>query len=84
MRVIKLLIVGAALLVATGVASAANVTAKITKINPKTDAITLSDGKVFTLPEGIEAESLKVGQTVDVTYSGSGLKLKASKVHVVK
>lgn len=84
MRIFKLLIAGALLTAATGMANAASISGKITKINPKTDAITLSDGKVFTLPEGVEAESLKVGQTVDVTYSGVGQRLKASKIHVVK
>ncbi|GLS24254.1 hypothetical protein GCM10007874_72750 [Labrys miyagiensis] len=84
MRTIKFLIAGATLIAAAGVASAASVSGKITKIDPKTDAITLSDGKVFTLPEGIEAETLKVGETVDVTYSGTGPRLRASKIHVVK
>ena len=41
----------------------------IKTINKSGDSITLSDGKVFKLPEGIEAESLKVGERVRVVYS---------------
>ena len=43
--------------------------ATIKKINKSGDSITLSDGKIFTLPEGIEAETLKVGERVRVVYS---------------
>lgn len=41
----------------------------IKTINKSGDSITLSDGKVFKLPEGIEAETLKVGERVRVVYS---------------
>ena len=41
----------------------------IKNINKSGDSITLADGKVFTLPEGIEAETLKVGERVRVVYS---------------
>ena len=44
-------------------------TGTIKKINKSGDLITLSDGKLFTLPEGIEAETLKVGEHVRVVYS---------------
>ena len=71
-------------LVASSLANAAESTGKITSINPKTDAITLDDGKVFILPEGVEAETLKVGMTVKVVYSVSSGKMKASKVVPVK
>src|SRR5262245_16602292 len=59
-------IAGAAVLViasATG-AFAKEDTGTIKKINKTGDQVTLSDGKVFTLPEGIEAETLKVGARV--------------------
>lgn len=58
-----------AVLLMTGAAFAASDTGKITAVNPKGDAITLADGKIFTLGEGTEAESLMVGQKVIVTYS---------------
>ena len=85
MKTSKFLTASAMLIVMAFAANAASVSGTITDVNTKADAITLSDGKVFTLPEGIEAESLKVGQTVEVTYSGKDTKrLKASHVRVVK
>ena len=69
-----------ALLAAVSVAQAADDTGTITKVNPKSDAITLDDGKVFTLAEGTEAESLKVGQKVRVTYSVKAGALLAIKI----
>jgi len=81
----KFLIASPMLIVTAFAANAASVSGTITDVNTKADAITLSDGKVFVLPEGIEAESLKVGQTVEVTYSGKDTKrLRASRVRVVK
>jgi hypothetical protein len=50
-------------------AFAATTTGTITSVNQKSDSITLSDGKTFTLPEGIEAETLKPGEKVIVTYT---------------
>jgi hypothetical protein len=50
-------------------AFAASTTGTITSVNKKGDSITLSDGKTFTLPEGIEAETLKPGEKVIVTYT---------------
>ena len=53
----------------------------IASIDKKGDSITLSDGKTFTLPEGIEAETLNVGERVVVTYSTKAGKLAASRIH---
>jgi uncharacterized cupredoxin-like copper-binding protein len=57
----------------------------IQSIDRNGDSITLSDGKTFTLPEGIEAETLKPGEKVVVTYktTKSG-KLEASNVHLAQ
>lgn len=55
-------------------------TGAIVSIDKKGDSITLSDGKTFTLPEGIEAETLRVRQKVTVTYSGKAGALHASKI----
>jgi Cu/Ag efflux protein CusF len=65
-------------------AFAAEATGTIAAVNTKADAITLSDGKVFTLPEGVEAETLKVGERVRVTYSTVHGKMRASKVVPIK
>ena len=70
----RLIIAAAALTLMTGVAVATTDTGTIKQIDPKSDAITLDDGNTFTLAEGTEAESLKVGQKVTVTYSLEGWK----------
>ena len=63
---------------------AATTTGTIKSISTKNDAITLADGKTYGLPEGIEAEDLKVGEKVQVTYSNVNGKTKVSALHVVK
>ena len=68
----------------TGVAFAATDSGVIKQIDSKNDAIMLVDGKTFSLSEGVEAESLKVGQTVQVTYDVKGGKMVATKIDVVK
>ena len=75
---------GLTLLVAVGFAHAAEDAGTIKSINPKGDSMTLSDGKTFILAEGIEAESLKVGQQVKVTYAVSAGKVLAIKIVTVR
>jgi hypothetical protein len=50
-------------------AFAAQVTGTITQVNTRADSITLDTGNVFMLPEGIEAETLKVVERVTITYA---------------
>lgn len=50
-------------------AFAAQDTGTIKSINKASDSITLSDGKEFKLPEGVEAETLKIGAKIRVEYS---------------
>jgi hypothetical protein len=76
----KIAIALTAALLMTGSALAASDTGTIKQIDPKSDAITLDDGKTFTLAEGTEAESLKVGQTITVTYHLKSGKMLATKV----
>lgn len=76
-----------AILVSAGLASpaaAAESQGTIKSVDPKRDSITLSDGKTFILSEGVEAETLKAGEKVMITYSTAAGKLTASKVRVVK
>jgi hypothetical protein len=47
-------------------------------------AITLDDGNTFTLAEGTEAESLKVGLKVTVTYTLKAGKMVATKIAATK
>jgi hypothetical protein len=66
---------------ATGsIAFAASDTGTVKNVNPKNDAITLDDGKVFVLAEGTEAESVKIGSKVKVTFITKSGKLIATKV----
>jgi hypothetical protein len=67
----KLIIAATAVAV---VLSAANAFAKdvngtIMSINAKADTITLTNGQIVHLPEGVEAETLKAGERVAITYS---------------
>lgn len=78
----RLIIAAAAVTVMTGAAFAATDNGTITLVDSASDAITLSDGKTFTLGEGTEAESLKVGQKVVVTYASEAGKLVASEIVV--
>jgi Cu/Ag efflux protein CusF len=59
-------------------------TGTVASIDKNADSITLSDGKTFTLPEGIEAETLKIGEKVVVTYSTKAGKLAASSIRPAK
>ena len=84
----KSIIAAAALALAAFASSAAfakSATGTIQSIDKSGDSFTLTDGKTFTLPEGIEAETLKAGEKVVVTYktTKSG-KLEASSVEVAQ
>jgi hypothetical protein len=53
-------------------AFAAQASGTITAISKNADTITLSDGKSYTLPEGIEDTKLKVGEKVQLTFAIKG------------
>jgi hypothetical protein len=59
-------------------AFAKDMTGTITAIDKKGDAITLSDGQTLKLPEGIEAETLTVGEQVRITFTAG----TSGKIHV--
>lgn len=82
MKRIQLIIAAATFTLIASVAFAASDTGTIKHIDPNSDAITLDDGKTFTLAEGTEAESLKVGQKVTVTYDMKAGKMVATKIVV--
>jgi hypothetical protein len=65
-----------------GLAATASGTVK--SVNSKGDAITLDDGEVFVLAEGTEAESVKVGTKVKITFSMKSGKMVATKVEASK
>ncbi|WP_315925963.1 DUF1344 domain-containing protein [Mesorhizobium sp. SP-1A] len=63
---------------------AKEMTGTVRAIDKSHDSITLSDGKTFTLPEGIEAETLKVGEKVKVVYTSKAGKMVASSIRAAK
>jgi hypothetical protein len=65
-------------------ALATQTTGTIASINKKSDTITLKGGKRYHLPEGIEVESLGVGENVKVSYKvGAGQRREVSAIHAV-
>jgi len=71
-------------LVPMSVAFAAQTSGAITAISKNADTITLSDGKTYTLPEGIEDTNLRVGVKVQLTYSIRGGKAVVSRLTLQK
>ena len=61
-------------------AFATTITGTIASVDKKNDSITLVDGRHFTLPEGIEAEKLKAGEKVTVTYTVKNGKMVVSAI----
>jgi hypothetical protein len=65
-------------------AFAAEMSGTVKAVDKSHDSITLTDGKKFALPEGIEAETLKVGEKVQVVYLSKAGKLLATSIHAAK
>ncbi|TAU79605.1 DUF1344 domain-containing protein (plasmid) [Rhizobium leguminosarum] len=61
-------------------ALAAQKSGTITAISKDADTITLSDGKIYNLPEEIEDTRLRVGQKVQLTYTMKGGKAVVSQM----
>lgn len=70
----------AALLVLAPISTAfaAQISGTITAISKNADTITLSDGKIYSLPEGIEDTKLRIGEQVQLTYADKGGKAVVS------
>lgn len=56
------------------------ITGTIASVDKKHDSITLLDGRTLTLPEGIEAETLKSGEKVIVTFTMKNGRMVVSKI----
>lgn len=81
---LKHIIAIALILAASTIAGLAKeLTGTVKAIDKSHDSITMTDGKTFTLPEGIEAETLTVGEKVKVVYSGKAGKLLVTAIHAV-
>lgn len=76
----KLQMIMAAMLVLAPISAAfaAQTSGTITVISKNADTITLSDGKTYALPEGIEDTKLRVGEKVQLTYADKGGKAVVS------
>jgi hypothetical protein len=70
--------------VASTAVLAKEMTGTIKAIDKSKDSITLTDGKILTLPEGIEAETLKAGKKVTIVYSSKAGMLTVSDIHAAK
>ena len=73
----------AALLGVSSIAAlAAQASGTITSIDATGGAVTLSDGNTYVLPQTVAASSLKVGESVSITYTAdaSSGKMTASAV----
>jgi hypothetical protein len=68
-----------------GSALAAQTTGTIRSISKARDTITLTNGERFHLPEGIEVESLSVGEHVKISYAtGKGNGRQVSNLRQVQ
>jgi len=76
----RLLLATAIALAAATNAQAAETTGTVRSVNTRSDSITLSDGKAYSLPEGIEAESVKVGEKVRIKFTSRHNQNRASSL----
>ncbi len=72
-------ITGAALLLAAGVATAADVKGAITAVNAQARTITIN-GVAYTFPANVDMAGLAVGQTVTVSFATANNVNTVSKV----
>ncbi|MFZ5713191.1 MAG: DUF1344 domain-containing protein [Bradyrhizobium sp.] len=76
----KFLLATAIAAVAATNAQAAETTGTVRSVNTRSDSVTLSDGTTYSLPEGIETESVKVGEKVRIKFSSSHNQNRASSL----
>ena len=75
---------GTMLLITGALAAALSATGVIKSVNNTGDALTLMDGKVYTLTEKIEINKFKAGEKVAILYKVQGGKLIATSVTKTK
>ncbi len=80
MRRILLTVTSFAVLLAATNVQAAETMGTVRSVNTKSDSIALNDGKAYVLPEGIEAESVKVGEKVKITFATNKGENRASSL----
>ena len=69
-----------AMLGLSNVASAEEVSGKITAVDPATGTIQLEDGSIYTVSEGMSFEGLQPGTEVTVSYEDQGGQNVATEV----
>lgn len=72
-------VTGVALLLAAGVAAAADVKGAITAVNAQGRTVTIG-GVTYTFPANVDMAGLAVGQTVTLTYANANNINTVSKV----
>jgi len=81
MRKLMIAAGAAALLAAsTFAAVAADASGAITSIDTAANTVTLEDGKIYVLPMGFDAASIKVGDKVNITFDEADGKMTATEV----
>ena len=73
-----------ALVAISTTAFGAEITGTIKTVDKSHDSIRLADGRKFTLPEGIEAETLKVGEKVKIVYSSKAGKTMVTSIQAAQ
>jgi hypothetical protein len=79
MKKVLAAVTGAALLLAAGVAVAADVKGAITAVNAQGRTVTIN-GVAYTFPANVDMAGLAVGQTVSLTYATANNVNTVSKV----
>jgi hypothetical protein len=80
----RLILSGVALLAFAGSASAAELTGRITHVNPDDNLLFIDSGDQFTLGSGVDKTGLLPGLKVKVTYEGSGEQMTATAVDIIE
>ncbi|MCC6982854.1 MAG: hypothetical protein IT535_06250 [Bauldia sp.] len=80
----RLIVSSIALLALTGAASAAELSGRITYLNPDDNLMILNSSDRFTLGSGVDASGLLPGLSVNVTYEGSAEQMTATAVDILE
>jgi Cu/Ag efflux protein CusF len=72
------------MLASTSYAAGMSASGVIKSVDPRNDSITLVDGSSYTLGEGFEAETFKVGEKVAIIFTKKNGKMIASSVKAIK
>jgi hypothetical protein len=80
----RLILASVALLALAGPASAAELSGRITYVNPDDNLMYIDSGDHFTLGSGVDKAGLLPGLKVNVTYEGSGEQLTATAVDIIE